>query len=103
MSDVPASDINKVHLEISQETAPGVWHKVLDRDAFVHDPSEISLPTTASIEAGESPNQGALIVFTGLYGDQEVVRRVVQTQVPTNRVAELKMLLAVSCLGKLTD
>jgi len=100
MSDLPASDLNKVHLEISQETAPGEWHKVFDRDAFVHDPAEISLPSTASIEAGDSPNQGALIVFTGLYGDEEVVQRVVQTEVPTDRVAELKMLLTVPCVGK---
>jgi hypothetical protein len=64
-----------------------------------------------SIEAGVSPDQGALIVFTGLKESQvegrkvitEVVQRVVQTQVPTDRVAELKLLLTAPCVGKVTD
>src|SRR5678816_73496 len=80
MSDLPASDLTRVHLEISQETAPGEWHKVFDREQLV--PQEVSLPTTASIEAGVSPNQGALIVFTGLKESAEngqlVARTVVQ-------------------------
>ena len=63
MSDLPTTDLTRVHLEISQESAPGEWHKVFDREQLV--PGEVSLPTTASIEAGHSPNQGALIVFTG--------------------------------------
>src|SRR6185369_10042227 len=45
MSDLPASDLTRVHLEISQEAAPGEWHKVFDREQLV--PQEVSLPTTA--------------------------------------------------------
>src|SRR5258706_14265753 len=80
MSDLPDSDLDQIHLEISQETAPGVWHKVFDRESYV--PKEVTLPSTASIAAGESPNQGAQITFTGLRGGEFVVQRVVQTQVP---------------------
>jgi len=108
MSDLPTTDLTRVHLEISQESAPGEWHKVFDREQLV--PGEVSLPTTASIEAGHSPNQGALIVFTGqkesVENGQRVVRtlvqRIVQTQVPTDRVAELKMLLTVTCVDMVT-
>src|SRR6266567_2763700 len=80
-SDLPASELTRMHLKVSQEITPGVWHKVFDRDAWV--PQEVSLPTTASIAAGDSPNQGALIVFTGSTGpngDHDIVERVVQTQ-----------------------
>src|SRR5260221_14687715 len=40
MSDFPVTDLTRVHLEISQEIAPGEWHKVFDREQLV--PQEVS-------------------------------------------------------------
>jgi len=51
MSDFPVTDLTRVHLEISQESTPGVWHKVFDREQLV--PQEVSLPTYGT--ADESP------------------------------------------------
>jgi hypothetical protein len=92
-----------VHVDIEQRTAAGGWSPPL-LDKFYVIPSEITLPTTISIAAGSSPYQEVLVTVTGLKGGlagQIFVQRVVQTQVPTDRLAELTMELASVCAGKL--
>jgi hypothetical protein len=95
------TDFDTVEIVVQQETSPGgAWHQLFDTPRRV--PSEITLPTTFSIQAGSSPDQDALIEVTALKGGTAVVQRVAQVQVPTDRVAELLMVLAADCVGKVT-
>jgi hypothetical protein len=94
------ADFDAVEGVVEQETSPGIWHTLLDRSAYV--PSEVQLPTTLAVAPGTSSDQDALIVVTALKAGVPVVQRVVQTQIPTDRVAELLLVLAADCLGKVT-
>jgi hypothetical protein len=91
-------DFDSVEIVAQQETSPGTWHQLFDETRSV--PGEITLPTTFSIQAGSSSDQDALVTVTAILAGMPVVQRVVQTQVPTDRVAELTMLLARDCVGK---
>jgi len=93
------ADLDVVRVEVSQETAPGVWGSKLVANDF-HLPDEATLPTTFSIEAGKSGDQSALIRVIGKKGDAPLVLREAQLQIPTSRVAELRMMLAVPCVGQ---
>jgi hypothetical protein len=92
------TDFDTLTLKVEQETSPGTWHTLLDAPREV--PSEINLPTSLSIRAGTSPDQEARITVTALEGNSPVVQRIEQVQVPTDRVAELVMVLAADCAGK---
>jgi dienelactone hydrolase len=94
------ADFDSVQVLVEKQTSAGppvIWSTLADVKHLV--PVEIGLPTTFSIEAG-SANDEARISVTALLGVKPVVRRVVQLQVPTNRVAELLMVLSQSCAGK---
>src|SRR5260370_10207017 len=98
----PAS-FDTVLVDVEQQAAGGGWQSPLLHQFYVI-PSQIMLPTTISIAAGSSPYQEALITVTGLKGGQAgqyVVQRVVQTQVPSDRVAAVLGVLASVCAGKL--
>ncbi len=103
-TDMPTpSSFDTVHVDVQQRTSSGGWSAPL-LDKFYVIPSEIALPTTISIAAGSGPNQEVLVTITGLKGGlagQDFVQRVVQTQVPTDRVAEVTLELASVCAGKL--
>ena len=65
-------------------------------------PVPISLPTNIAVNPGKSPDQDALIEITALKNGVAVVRVLAQLQVPTNRVAQLLMVLAQDCEGQVT-
>src|SRR5271166_1047991 len=94
------ADFDTLEAVVKQETSPGVWHQLFDVPRSV--PSEITLPTTLAIRAGTSPDQDAIIEVTALKMGVPVAQRTVQTQIPTDRVAELLIVLAESCLGKVS-
>jgi hypothetical protein len=98
-TNLQESAFDQVHLEISQETGPGEWNKLVDRTALV--PSEVTLPTTASIAAGSASDQKALIRVSALAHGQVLVERVAQVQVPRDRLVQFPMLLAARCVGQL--
>jgi hypothetical protein len=60
-----------------------------------------SWPTTLAIQAGTSPDQDGLIVVTAFKNGKLVVSQTAQLQIPTNRVAQLVIVLAADCVGKM--
>jgi hypothetical protein len=102
-TDMPtpsAFDVTNVKFE--QGTASGGWKVLNQRDYLI--PSEITLPTTFALKAGPSADQEVRITVTGLAGTPEVpaVQRIVQTQVPTDSVEEVVIVLSSKCLGKVS-
>jgi alpha-tubulin suppressor-like RCC1 family protein len=95
---VAGVDYDTVEVVVKQETTPGAWHTILDVPRRI--PSETTLPATVSIQAGTSADQEVLIEVTALRTGTPVVQRGAQLQVPTGRVAELRIVLAKMCLGK---
>jgi hypothetical protein len=102
-TDMPTpATFDTVDLKLEQQAAGGTWRSLLDRDYVI--PTEMSLPTTFALEAGSSPYQTVRITATGLVGNPKmpVVQRVVETQVPTDRVGEVVIALSSTCLGKVS-
>jgi hypothetical protein len=102
-TDMPTpATFDAVDLKLEQQAAGGTWRSILDRDYVI--PAEMSLPTTFALEAGSSPYQTVRITVTGLAGNPKapVVRRIVETQVPTDRVGEVVVALSSTCLGKVS-
>jgi hypothetical protein len=103
-TDLPTpASFDAIHVNIEQRAADSTWAPPL-LDKFYVIPSELVLPTTISIAAGSGPYQDVLITVTGLkggLGGQDFVQRVVQTQVPTDRLAQLVLELASVCAGRL--
>jgi hypothetical protein len=102
-TDVPTpATFDTVNMKLEQQAAGAGWHLLEQRDYVI--PSEMTLPTSIAIVAGGGPYQDVLITVTGLAGSppQPLVQRIVQTQVPTDRVDETLIVLSSKCLGKLT-
>jgi hypothetical protein len=93
-------DFDSIAVTVSQETPSGGW-TVLFQNTFLV-PSEASLPTSFSIAAGSSASQVALVQVTALKAGNPIDLREAEVQVPTDRVAELTMILAESCVGQVT-
>jgi hypothetical protein len=99
-TDMPTPDsFDTLNVELQQQTATG-WSTFHHRDYLI--PSEIKLPSTMALVAGSSPYQEVLITVTGILGTQPIVQRVVQTQVPTDRVSEVLIVLSHVCVGQVT-
>jgi hypothetical protein len=94
------TDFDDVRLEVSQEQGDGGWQTLWNKDYFV--PQETTLPTTFAIVAGKNGTQEALVKVTALKGTEPVVLREAEVQVPENRVAELRLVLAERCEGQVT-
>jgi hypothetical protein len=93
-------ELDSIHLEVRQEIATGTWGApIVSRDLRI--PTDAVLPATFTIEAGESEHQGALVRVIGRRGGLPIVLSEVETRVPQNRVAALKVVLARACIGKL--
>jgi hypothetical protein len=92
-------DFDAIEGVVEWQTPAGSWKKVLEPPALV--PSEITLPTTLGVGPGTSGDQEALITVSALKNGAPVVQRVVQLQIPTDRVAQLLMILSADCLDKL--
>lgn len=99
-TDMTASEFDAIRVEVSQElgAGSGTWHKWLDDTKTV--PSEATLPTSVFIQSGTAPDQDALIEVTALLQGQPIVLREAQLQIPTDRVAELRLVLAEACKGQ---
>ena len=99
-TDMTASEFDSIRLQVSQEVgvAPVTWNKLEDYAPTV--PSELQLPGTVFVRSGHSPNQQALIVVTAYLAGQPVVLREVEVQVPTDRIAELRLVLSERCKGQ---
>jgi hypothetical protein len=93
-------DFDTLSVTLSQETSPGAWRVWLDTNRTV--PDEIQLPTTVSVQAGDSNDQEALIVVTAKKGAAPLVQRTVQVQLPKDRVAQLNLVLAARCSNVLS-
>jgi hypothetical protein len=90
-------DFDDVRLEVSQQVDGG-WNGLWNKDYLV--PQETMLPATFAIAAGRSPDQETLVRVIALKGSTPVVLREAQVQVPTDRVAELLLVLAQACKGQ---
>jgi len=104
-TDMPTpATFGTVNVKVQQQvTADGIWGPpLLERDYVI--PSEMILPTTVAVVAGASSYQEVLITVTGLAGEgnskQAIVQRVVRTQVPTDKLLEVLIVLSSNCLGK---
>ncbi len=95
--DVPQA-FDDVHVEISQQTSAG-WDLKLKHDFAVSGGS--STLGTLSIAAGSSPDQEALVDVTAVRGGSPVIFSETLVQIPTDRLAELVILLGRACVGKL--
>jgi hypothetical protein len=97
-TDLQPSEYDELEVQVSQETSPGgSWHLWMDRLSPV--PAEITLPTTVLIQSGTSPDQDVLIRAILYDQGAPVVLREAQLQVPTDRLAELRLVLAATCRG----
>ncbi len=96
----PGMDFDALAIVVQQESSTGTWARLFGATKLV--PSQTVLPTTLSIQAGTSGNQEVLITVTALEGGAPIVQRIAQLQIPTDRVAELFMVLAADCTGKVT-
>ncbi len=94
-----AMDFDRIRLEISQQDGSG-WDKLWDNEYLVPS-NEAKLPAAFTLLAGQSA-QEVLISVTALQGAQPVVQRLAQVQVPTDRLADLWLILAKVCVGTVT-
>ena len=93
-------DLTAVSVAISQQTASG-WAVRFRRDVVLGGP--VQLPATFTIAAGASTDEEALVDVSGLDGQgQPSVFSETLVQVPTDRVAEIIVFLAKTCVGKLS-
>ncbi len=93
------NDFNHIALEISQQDDGG-WDPLWDNKYLV--PSrEATLPTTFTLLAGQTPRE-VLISVTAFNGNTPIVQRLAQVQVPTDRLADLWLILAKVCVGTVT-
>jgi hypothetical protein len=101
-TNLAQNQYNALHVEVQQEKSPGSnqWSTLLNQTNPVPNPT--TLPTRVSIAAGSAADQEALVTVTALLGTQPVVQEVAQVQVPTDRVGELDVFLAQTCIGKLS-
>jgi formylglycine-generating enzyme required for sulfatase activity len=95
------TQFDSITLEVQQQTTAGTFGPPLIDTNFLV-PGETSLPTSFAIVAGSSPDQVVLIQLVALLHDQPVDLREVEVQVPTDRVAQLTLILSESCLGQVT-
>lgn len=93
------TEFDTLRVEVSQEISPGQWGTPLLANDF-RVPDEAMLPTTVAIAAGKNADQNARIRVIALKGTSPQVLRQVEIQVPTQRVAALKLVLADPCLGQ---
>ena len=93
------SQFDAFEFELSQ--AAGTSWKLIENQTYLV-PSEAKLPATIAIDPSPSGNQEVLIRVIALLAGAPVVLREVQTQVPTNRVAELRLVIGVLCEGDVT-
>ena len=101
-TNLAPSELDAIGLKIVQETdGPdgGQGQTLYDNEAIAV-PGETTLPTTFSIAAGAGPDQVAHIYLTAYLNTKPVVLREVVVQVPTDRVAQLELILAQSCYGQ---
>ena len=99
-TSMSASEFNALRVEVSQEqgVGSGSWNKVEDETKPV--PAKVQLPATVFVRSGHAADQDALIRVTAYLDSQPIVLRMVQTQVPVDRIAELRLLLAEACKGQ---
>jgi formylglycine-generating enzyme required for sulfatase activity len=95
------TDFDAIEGVVSQQTGPSSWNKLFDVKQSV--PVPLSLPTNIAVDPGKSPDQEALIEITALKNGAPVVRAVAQLQVPTDRVAQILMVLAQDCEAQVTS
>jgi hypothetical protein len=103
-TDMPTPEsFDQVRVNVLQQAADGGWiaPALLDKSYAI--PTETVLPTTISIAGGQTPYRTVQITVTGAKAGapplppQSVVERVVQTQVPIERVGELIVWLRGTC------
>jgi hypothetical protein len=97
------ADFDDIRMEISEQSAAG-WVEKWNRDYLV--PSqEATLPASFTVFAGSSADEILISVtaFKGGASGTAVVQRLAQVQVPTNRLADLWLVLAQACVGQVTS
>jgi uncharacterized ParB-like nuclease family protein len=104
----PPTDFDAVEVAVSQQVSQGgcggggqgdTWNQLFDVTQSVTVPA--SWPTTLAIQAGTNSDQDGLIVVTAFKSGQLVVSQTAQLQIPTDRVAQLVIVLAADCVGKM--
>ena len=99
-TNLAPSEFDAIEVDVSQEVDGGEWHTWLARKSYI--PAETRLPATILIASGPSPDQDVRIRVTAFHSGAPVVLREVQTQAPTDRIAELRLVLAEVCKGQVT-
>src|SRR5258708_4741360 len=94
------TDFDDIRLEISEQ-ADGGWSTLWNRD-YVVPSTEAKLPAAFTLLAGPSPREVLVSVtaFKTQASPQPVVQRVAQVQVPTDRLADMWLVLARACVGQ---
>jgi hypothetical protein len=96
-TNLTSSEYDALEVDVSQEVEAGTWHAWLAQKSYV--PSEAKLPTTIFVQSGQSADQDVRVLVTAYRAGAPVVLREVQTQAPTDRIAELRLVLAELCKG----
>ncbi len=101
-ADLSPSEYDQIRVQVSQAEGvdSGTWHTRLDETKAV--PADVKLPTAFLVRPGSRGDQTALIRVTALLGGQPVVLREAQVSVPTDRLAELDLLLSEVCKSQVT-
>ena len=99
-TDLTPSEFDSIRVEVSQEQAAGSsqWHTWLDETKLV--PGEARLPTTVFVQSGTSADQDGLLRVSAFLSSEPVVLREAQIQIPTDRVAEVRLVLSENCKGQ---
>ena len=94
------ADFDDIRLEI-REQADGGWSTLWNRD-YVVPSTEAMLPAAFTLLAGPTPREVLISVtaFKGQASPLPVVQRVVQVQVPTDRLADMWLVLSRECVGQ---
>ena len=99
-STLTSDQFDSVSLEVQQAAANGSFGTALIKGGFpVPDPYK--LPATFAIQAGTSANEIVLINVSATKNGTPVVVRQIQVQVPSDRLAELTVLLAETCYNQI--
>lgn len=88
-------DFDNLEVKVSQTTMGVPGAALFDTTDAV--PNAVTLPTSVSIAAGHSSDQGARIVVRALKGSMVIVERTAQVQIPTDSLLELQLFLSADC------
>jgi hypothetical protein len=97
-TDMPTpATFDMLNLQVEERDVDGGWSVLPEHSYLI--PGEIKLPATVTLLAGKTPDEEVRITAEALSGSppQVLVRRVIEAQVPGDRVGEVLVLLSSRC------